>query len=162
MTEYEENPEFKAAVEKMLADKTLVEFNSIREHENITVLTLLCSRTDAKGEFVACKGPPIVCRKIPAPFEAITGAHYLLIADYYFWNHANEIQQKANLFHALMCINIEDTEKGEVKTSTRKPEVQVFRSEVARFGAHNDVLLDIREALKQSAKQFAENMKAKK
>lgn len=160
MIEYEDNKEFKTAIEKMLADKSLVELNPIREHE-IVIFSLICIRTDTDGEYVQCKGPPITCRKIPPPFQSLTGGHYLVIADYYFWNHADEIKQRANLFHALMHIDVEKTEKGELKIGTRKPEVQVFRSEVARFGAHNEVLLDIREALKQSAKQFAQSLKPK-
>lgn len=160
MIEYEENAEFKAAVEDMLAEKPLVEFNAIREHE-IVVFSLLCVRTDANEEHVQCKGDPIVCKKIPPPLQLLTGGHYLIIGDYYFWTHANKEQQRANLYHALMHIEVEESDKGGVKIGTRKPEVRVFRSEVTRFGAHNELLLDFREAFKQSAKQFTETHKTK-
>lgn len=159
MTEYEDNKEFKVAIEKMLADKALPELNPIRENETVTIVSLLCIRTDKEGEHVQGKGPPIICRKVPAPFQALTGAHYLVIADYYFWNHADEHQQKAKLYHALMFIDVEKGDDGELKIGTRKPDVQVFPSEVARFGAHTDGLMSIRESLKQSAKQFAETMR---
>ncbi len=161
MTEYEDNKEFKAAIEKMLANKTLVELNPIRENESVTIFSLLCIRTDQEGEHVQGKGAPIICRKIPAPFEALTGGQYLVIADYYFWNHADAHQQEAKLYHALMHINVEKGDDGALKLGTRKPDVQVFPSEVARYGAHTDGLLNIRESLKQSAKQFAESLKPK-
>ena len=162
MIEYEDNKEFKIAIEKMLADKTLTELNPLRENESVTIFSLLCIRTNKQDEYVQGKGPTIVCRKIPGPFQALTGGHYLVIADYYFWNHADELQQRAKLYHALMHIDIDKNDEGELKLGTRKPNVQVFTSEVARFGAHTEGLLDIREALKQSAKQFAETLKPKK
>jgi hypothetical protein len=160
MMEFEDNKEFKAALEKMLADKSMPEFNPIREQE-ATIFGLLCIRTDANGESVQGKGTPIVCRKIPAPFQTLTGGQYLVIADQYFWNHVDEIKQRASLYHALMHISIEVPEKGEVKFGTRKPPVQAWPSEVAKFGAHTDALLDIREAMKHGANRFAENMKSK-
>ena len=161
MIEYEDNKEFKIAIEKMLADKSLAELNPIRENEAVTIFSLLCIRTDKDGEHIQCKGAPITCRKIPAPFQALTGGQYLVIADYYFWNHANEHQQKAKLYHALMHIDIEKGDDDELKLGIRKPDVQVYPSEVARFGAHTDGLLNVQDALKQSAKQFAESLRSK-
>ncbi|MGA2248602.1 MAG: putative metallopeptidase [Verrucomicrobiota bacterium] len=166
MTEYEENPEFKTAIDKMLADTTIVEFNPIREHPEVLIFSLLCIRTNKDGDHIEHKGEPIICRKIAAPFQALTGGHYLVIADYYFWNHANPIQQEAQLYHALMHINIEvdkeeEDEDKKLKLGIRRPEVHVFPSEVLRFGAHTAGLLDIREALKQSAKQLTNTLAAK-
>jgi hypothetical protein len=159
MTEYEDNKELRDAIEDMLADKSLVEFNPIRER-NLTLFSLLCIRTDAKGEHVQGKGAPIICRKIPAQYRALTEGDYLVVADYYFWNHTDLVKRSAALYHALMHIHVETTEGGEVKLGIRKPEVQVFRSEIARFGPHTDVLLDFREAFKTAANRLTESMKA--
>lgn len=160
MIEYEDNKEFTGAIEKMLADKSFPEFNPIRDEE-ATIFGLFCIRTDANGDAVQGTGAPITCRKIPAPFKTLTGGHYLVIADQYFWTHVDEVKQRASLYHALMHIDIEVPEKGETKFGTRKPPVMAWPSEIAKFGAHNDVLLDFREAFKQGANRFAENMKSK-
>jgi hypothetical protein len=160
MIEYEENAELKAAVEDMLADKTKHEFNMIREQE-VKIYTLLCVRTNSDGDHVQGKGAPIVCKKISAPFQALTGGHYLVIADYYFWNHVDERQRNAKLFHALMHIEVERTEKGEIKIGTRKPELQVFRSELAHYGPYDEPLMDLEKVLKEGAKRFADSLKSR-
>jgi len=160
MIEYIEHKEFSDAVEEMLSDVSVVEFNPIRE-QDITVLSLVVVRTNTDGEEEEPKGKPIVCKKISPLFTALTKAHYLLVCDNYFWNHADGTQQKAALHHALMQINVEKTKKGAIKLGTRKPEVQEFRSTVARYGAYTENLLDFRQAFQRSAKQFVENTKAK-
>jgi hypothetical protein len=161
MIEYEQNQDFSQAVYEMLADKTITEFNPLREYE-VKVFALLCIRTDKDGEHVEGTGAPVVCKKISPPFQVLTKGHYLIIGEYYFWTHANEIAQKAALHRALMQIEVEkDDEKKTLKFKSRKPDIQEFRSTVARFGAWNESLLDFREAFKISAKAFAESQKPK-
>lgn len=160
MTEYTEEKDFKDAIEDMLAEKSFPEFNPIREHEAV-IFSLMCVRMNSKEEEVQGKGPPIILKKMPAPFQVLTSGHYLLIADHYFWTHENEERKKGALYHALMHIEIIDPAKGPVKFGTRKPPVQAWPSEIAKFGAHTDVLLDFREAFKFGANQFAESMKSK-
>ena len=161
MIEYESNNDFSQAVHSMMADKTITEFNPLRE-QDVKVFALLCIRTDSEGEHVEGKGAPILCKKIAAPYEVLTKGKYLIIGEYYFWTHANEVAQKAALHRALMQVEIEkDEEKKTVKFKTRKPEIQEFRSTVARFGAWNDSLLDFREAFKTAAKALVEKHQPK-
>lgn len=160
MIEYEKSKELSDAVDDMLADTSVVEFNPIRE-QDITVFSLMAIRTNTEGEEEEPKGKPITCRKIPTVFAELTEGHYLIVADNYFWNHTDDNQKKAALHHALMQINVEKNKKGEIKLGTRKPEVQEFRSTIARFGAYNDTLLDFRQAFQASAKQFTESKKVK-
>lgn len=160
MIEYIEHNEFSEAVENMLADTSIVEFNPIRE-QDIRVLSFVVVRTNADDEEVEPKGSPIVCKKIPPLYALIAKALYMVVCDNYFWNHADEIQQKAALHHALMQINVEKTKKGAIKLGTRKPEVQEFRSTVARYGAYTESLLDFRQAFQNSAKKFVESKIAK-
>lgn len=159
MIEYEVNDEFGRAVEDMVANKSITEFNPLREHE-IKLLTQLCIRTNKDGDHVEGPGAPIVCKKVPAAYRELIDGDYVIIADYYFWNHNDEIKQKAALHRALMQIEVEEKEKdnGEKKLmmKMRKPEIQEFRSTVARFGAYNDALLDFREAMKSSARTFVD------
>jgi hypothetical protein len=162
MIEYEDNPDFKQAIERMLARTDYPEFNAIREHEDVNIFGLLCIRTDKDGEHVEGKGDPVVCRKIPAPFQVLTGGQYLLIADYYFWTHADVEQQEAKLYHAFMHIKIEEgKEEGELKFGIHQPDVRAYASEIYHYGAHTLALRDVSEALKRSAKQFAETLATK-
>lgn len=160
MTEYVDEKEFKDAIEDMLDDVTFPELNPIREHE-VVLFGLICVRMNSKDEEVQCKGAPIILKKLPAPFQTLMEGHYLLIGDHYFWTHADEKKKKGALYHALMHIEITVPEKGPVKYGTRKPPVQAWPSEVAKFGAHTEVLLDFREAMKTGANQFAESMKTR-
>jgi hypothetical protein len=158
MIEYVEDKALTDAVNKMLNDATLAEFSVVRELE-ITFLCLMCVRTDADGEPVRCKGAPIVCRKVAAPYQVLAGGHYLVVADHNFWADADQKSIQAALFHALMHVNVERTEKGKIKMGTRKPEIQVFTKEVSRFGPHTTELLDFKQALQDSANSFAQRMK---
>lgn len=157
MTEYVTDKEFSDAVEDMLADNELPEFNPIREQE-LMLFSLLMVRENAQGEPMPVEGPPLVCRKIPPIFHALTKGHYVVLGDHNWWNHANEIQQKAALHHALMSIEVEVGDKGKIKLGRRKPDVIEYRATVAHYGAWNASLLDFRDAFKQSAKQFAEKV----
>lgn len=156
MTEYESRTELDDAVEQLVWDETISEFKPIRETE-IKIFCLICIKTDADDEYVPCKGDPILVRRIPDHFKALVHGHYVLIADYYFWEHASEVQQKAAMFHALMHIHIEQKDD-KIKIGMRKPEIKVFRTEVVRFGAYNEMLLDFREAFKLSANRLAESL----
>lgn len=159
MTEYVINTDLTKAVQKMINDKELPELSCLRDNK-VTIFSLMVVKTDAKGEPVPCKGRPIICRKISAPLQVITEGHYLLVADQGFWDESNEHHKSANLFHALMHIDIEKDDKGHLKMRSRKPDVQLFHSEAAIFGPHSAALLDVREALVKSADRFAESVKA--
>lgn len=158
MIEYVDDTSLTDAVSDMLSDLLLAEFSIVRELE-IKVICLMCVRTDVDGEPVVCKGAPIICRKVAAPYQVLVGAHYLVIADHGFWAEADEKGRQAALFHALMYINVERTEKGKIKMGTRKPEIQVFTKEVTRFGPHSTELLDFKHALQNSANSFAQRVK---
>ncbi len=165
MTEYEVSKEFSDAVEDMLSNTELPEFNPIRE-QDLKIFSLLEIRENNKGEALKIEGPPITCRKIPPVYKVLCGGQYVVVGNHDWWNHANEVQQKAALHHALMSINIE-VEDGEqpgekiVKLSKRKPDVVAYTSTISHFGAWNTILIDFKDAFKRSAKQFAENVNLK-
>jgi hypothetical protein len=159
-TEYEVNAEFTKDVDAIVNEKRYVEFNPIREQE-LKITSILAIRTNNEGEHVEPKGNPIVCRKLAPVYQLLTGAAFVVVGDYYFWTHADDIKKKAAIHRAIMTINVERNKKGEISLKTRKPDIQEFRATVAHFGAWNEGLLDMREALKTSAKQFAESQKPK-
>jgi hypothetical protein len=157
MTEYDINQEFCNAVEAMLADDKYEELNPIREQE-LQIFSMLVVRHNTKGEPLPPKDPPVVCRRIPPVFEALTKGHYVVLADHEFWTHSAKLVQDAALHCALSAILVEVSDKG-VKLKTKAPDFVGYRTNVKRFGAWKPPLVDIRDALKQSAKQFAENAK---
>jgi hypothetical protein len=158
MTEYEVNDQFAKDLAVVLSDTGFREFNAIREQE-LKVLAVICTRTKANGEYIEPKGIAITCKRVPPVYQLLTNAHYLVVCDYYFWTHAPDREKTAALHHALSAISVERTKKGVIKLKTRKPEIQVFRSTLTRFGAWNAPLVDAEEALKISAKAFAESRK---
>jgi hypothetical protein len=159
-TEYEINAEFQKDVNALVEDKTMVEFNPIREQE-LRIVAVVCIRTNNEGEHEQPKGCPVKCTKLSPIIRLLTEHHYLVVGDYYFWTHANEIQKKAAIHRALMSINVEKSKTGEIKLKTRKPEIQEHRATIARFGAFSEELVDMKEAFKMAAKQFTESQKPK-
>jgi Putative phage metallopeptidase len=162
MTDYDVSKEFSDAVEDMLSDAEVTEFNPIRE-QDLKIFSLLEIRENNKGEPLKVEGPPIVCRKIPPVYKALCNGQYVVVGNHDWWNHANELQQKAALHHALMSINVEiedGEQEGEkiVKLSKRKPDVVAHTETISRYGAWNDTLIHFKDAFKRSAKQFAENL----
>jgi Putative phage metallopeptidase len=160
MTEYEPSKDLDQEIEKLLNDKALTALNPIREHD-ITIFSLLRVRTDSKGEHVEPKGATITCARIPAPYRKIMTGDYLIIADYYYWTHADGKDRDGTLYHALCHINVENTKNGLIKVGTRKPEIQLFHSELVAYGARNEIILDMREALKLAANESAKVLKSK-
>lgn len=158
MIEYTEQQDFKDALEDMINEKAYPEFNPIREQE-VVIFGLMRVQMNSKDEEIQGKGSPIVLKRIPPPFQTLTNGHYLVICDHYFWEHEDEKKKKGALYHALMHIDIKTSDKGTITLGTRKPPVQAWPSEVAKFGAHTEVLMDFREAMKTGANRFAENMK---
>lgn len=160
MIEYEVNAKFAKDVEAVLGNNSFTEFNPLREQE-VQILTEICTRTDKEGEHVECKGNPIVCKKIPTQYAVLIGkkAHYLMVGDYYFWTHASDTQKDAAIHRALSSIKVDKDKKGKIRLGRQPPEIQEYRATVARFGAWNEPLVDMKEALKTSAKLFAEKQK---
>jgi len=160
MTEYERSKELTNTVHDMVSDAGMAEFNDLRQQE-LSIECLLEVRENSKGEPLALNGaPPVRAVKIPPVYHLLTKSHYVVLANEDWWKHANEIQQKAALHHALMTIKVEVTDKGAIVLTRRKPDVIAFTETVSHFGAWNATLIDFKDAFKMSAKQFAENMKA--
>lgn len=159
-TEYEVNAQFSRDVEAVLGDAHLVELNPIREHK-IPITAVLVTRTNNEGEHEKPKGNPMRCMKLSPVYKLLTGYWFVIVGDYYFWTHAAVIEKEAAIHRALMTINVERNSQGSVSVKTRKPDIQEFRATVAHFGAWNEGLIDMREALKTSAKEFAERNRPK-
>ncbi len=163
MIDYEASKEFSDAVEDMLNDQTLPEFNPIRE-QDLQIFSLLEIRQNAEGEPLPFNGPPVVCRKIPPVYKALCKGQFVVLANFDWWNGVNEVQKKAGLHHAFMSIEVEikETKAGpKVKLVRRPPDVVAYTHTISHFGAWNATLVDFKDAFKLSAKQFAENVKQK-
>jgi hypothetical protein len=160
-TEYEVNKKFAEDVDAIVNNTRFVEFNPLREQE-IKISSVVVTRTNDEGEHVPPPGgeaDAIRCVKLSPVLQLLTEVSYLILGDHYFWTHADEIKKNAAIHRALMTINVEKSKEGKIVLKKRKPTIQEFPATVAHFGAYNECLLDMREALKTSAKQFAENQK---
>lgn len=158
MTEYVENKSLQEAIDAMANNEDYDEFEQIRAQE-IKIVSLVKVVTDAKGEEPEPKGPGIICAKISPPLQVITGAHYLITANNYFWTHANDIQQAAALHNALKKINVVITDSGKISLGTSKPDVVGYQDTVERFGAWDTSLLSLRDALKTASDRLAKSLK---
>ena len=160
--EYEINAKFTADVDAIIANKKFVELSPLREQE-VKITSVLVVRTNNEGEHVPPPGDgdPIRCMKLSPVFQLLTGMAYVILGEYYFWTHEDEIKRNAAIHRAVMTINVERNKAGKIILKKRKPTIQEFPSTIAHFGAYNECLLDMREALRTSAKQFAESQKPK-
>jgi hypothetical protein len=159
MIEYEVNEGFDKDVRRVLDDPSFVEFNGIRDLE-VVILTALVIRTNTEGEHQPGKGCPVVCKKISPLYQLLTEAHYIVVGEYYYWTHVSDVQRDAAIHRALSTILVEKVDDA-IKLKTRKPDIQEFTATIARFGAWNEPLLDVKEVLRSAGKQFAESLKSK-
>ena len=158
--EYEVNVEFNKVVAAVLSNPRYAEFNEIRD-QDVHVLAVVATRTNsATGEHEPAK-VHVTCRKLTPVVKLLADGDYLVTIDYYFWTHSDETKVNAALFDALSCISVERSKKGDIKLKTRKPDYVGFCATLKHFGAWDEPQLNMREALKVSAKQFAENQKPK-
>jgi hypothetical protein len=159
MTEYENHAGFAKEIKNIVDNPKYPELESIREQE-LVILSLLVIRTSTKGEPIEGKRP-VVCRKLPPEIKTLTGGHYLILGDHYFWTHQDEIKKEAALFSALMTIDISINKYGSLVLKRRNPDIVEHTATLRHFGAYQPHLIDLRDALKSAAKQFAENQQAK-
>ena len=160
MIEFEINAEFAKDVEVVLASKQFRSFEPIRE-SGAKILTAVCIRTDKTGEHQPAKGTPIICKKLPPLYQLLMQAQYIVVADYYYWTHADSRKVAGSIHSALASIDIEKDDKGEYKYKTRKPDIREHRVTVENFGPYTEDLKDFSVAMDAGAKLFAENMIAK-
>ena len=88
-------------------------------------------------------------RPIPGKVRRISGAlEYLIECDFLIevaldqWNEMNEAQRQALVDHLLeRCTGEEDNQTGDMKWTTREPDVAEFTAILRRHGAWNDELM---------------------
>lgn len=141
-------------VKRLLEDESYIEFAPIRSND-IQFLTALMVKTDKQEVEQPTSGPPIVVRRIgPADAVFLEGFHFKLYFCSYRWNQADENTQRAMLHHALCRVSVELKEKG-LKLALNRPDVESFQANVARFGAWEQPLLELRENLARALKEKA-------
>ena len=158
MIEYEINEQFKKDVEAVVSDTKFTEFNALRELE-VKIAAVVCTRTNNDDEHVPCKGTPITSKKLPPLFQLLTGFHYLVVGDYYFWTHTTDKRKNAAIHGALSSIHVERTKAGSISLKMIKPDIQAHSVTVARFGAYDEPLENCMEAFKRSANLLSSNLK---
>lgn len=165
LTEYEVDAELSAMVTLQLDRPELKELQSLRDNE---IAILSCLRIRMKNyEDVPCKGKPTKLKKLGEVERLFVDshAHYVLVMDRHFWNHANERQRMANVFDALMDVLAEKTGKTESGLKLKKRPSDVDFSHMATinyFGPYNENTLNLFEAYSNTRyrlKEFVEGIK---
>jgi hypothetical protein len=143
MTEYVEDAGLSDALKAILSDVTKAEFAAIRDTK-LKIIPLLKVKTNKEGEHTPCVGIPAQVRKVSDLHRAAgIDAHYIMVVDYYAWNHPKGINPQitldAMLHHALKTIKVE-VKEGKPKFGHNDPDVEVFIDTVNRYGAFEESL----------------------
>lgn len=156
--EFYEDKELNAVVAAIISDPTNHALDAIRKQE-LKVVPLMKSKVNNDGEHEANSGPPAKIIKVNDMWKLFTEAHYILVVDYYFFNHFNN--RDAGIFNALCEVDVK-AKDGEVTLATKKPEIQLFAATIQKYGAFDEVLLELREwmdtAKTKAAQSFAEKV----
>lgn len=136
MTEYVEDAGLNDALKSIITNVSYAEFSPLRDAK-LKILPLLKVVTNKEGEHTPCKGIPAQAKKVSDLHRAAgIDADYLLVVDYYAWNHPKginpQITLEAMLHHALKAIKIE-VKEGKPKFSKNDPDVEVYIDTVNRY-----------------------------
>ena len=138
MTEYVEDAGLNDALRVILTNVELAEFSPIRDAK-LKIIPFLKVKINKEGEHQPCKGLPAQAKKVSDLHRAAgIDADYLLVVDYYAWNHPKginpQITMDAMLHHALKTIKIE-VKEGKPKFGKNDPDIEIFLDTIKRCGA---------------------------
>jgi hypothetical protein len=154
-TEYVTDAGLDKLVKEIIEKSTHSALSQIRDQE-INIIPVMKIRTNKEGEHEPNPGPPAKIQKVSDLWRLFTEAHYLLVVDYYFFNHANCVE--AGIFNALCEVEV-TAKEGAIKLATKKPDLSLFVATLQVYGAFDDQLLGLRdwmnEAKSKAAKSFA-------
>jgi hypothetical protein len=155
MTEYVEDAGLNDALKEVLTNKELRGLADLRENK-VRILPLLMVKTNKEGEHVPGTGQPAICKKVsPLHQSAGIDADYLLVFDYYVFNHPKGIDPKktigALIHKALMAIEVVKTDDG-LKFKKREPDIVEFSETTQDFGLYTESLQDYMELLNTAAR----------
>lgn len=140
-TEYEQNQELDNLVQSVLE---YPEFHALVDNE-VSITSCLKIKMDADQEYVASKGDAAQLKKVGAPFVAFIDKKFIIVFDAYAWHNFPGKRESA-IHKALMRIHVKLSDSGEVKLSSRVPDVQEFTATVRRYGQYNDELQALNSA----------------
>lgn len=154
-TEYIVDDALTSFVEQFLADKTYVELAPIRQ-QPFTFLAVHVLKSKKDGEAVETSGDVVSIKKLSDLEKAFIQGDYFVVVDHTRWTSCSEHNQKAQLHHAFMSLEVVENKEAEedepkFKTRKRKPDVVEYVDTVARFGAWKNNLVQLRENLQRAA-----------
>jgi hypothetical protein len=158
MTEYVEDAGLNDALSAILKNVSIAEFSPLRE-QKIKIIPFLKVVTNTEGEHKPCKGIPAQVKKVGDLHRAAgIDADYLLVVDYYAWNHPKGINPQvtldAMLHHALKAIKIE-VKEGKPKFGSNKPDVEVYIDTVNRYGAFAEEIKTVSDMVAHAPQEAA-------
>lgn len=146
MTEYVEDSGLTEAFKQLINNQEYTEFGPLRD-SNARIMPIMKVKTNKDGEHQSSKGLPAVMKKVPDIMRAAgVNADFLLVVDYYAWNHPKGINpqmtQEAYLHHALMSVDVQeivdDSGHKKLKTGSRDPDVSEFIATAKHYGGYDE------------------------
>lgn len=156
MIEYTQDAGLTAQVQAII-DSGHPALKAIKDQE-LKIVPVMKVRTNNEGEHEQNPGPPARIQKVSDLWKLFTDAHYLLIVDYYFFNHAGCVE--AVLFNALCGVEVKVTD-GSIKLATKEPEIKLFAATIQKYGAFDEILLGLREWMNEAKTKAAKSFAAK-
>lgn len=156
-TEYTIDSGLDKFVKDIIEKSTHAALSQIRDQE-LKIIPVMKVRTNKDGDHEPNPGPPAKIQKVSDLWKLFTEAHYILVVDYYFFNHANCVE--AGIFNALCEVEVK-AKDGEIKLATKKPDLSLFVATLQVYGAFDDQLLGLREWMNEAKTKAAKSFAAK-
>jgi len=159
MTEYVEDVGLNEAVAEVMNNQQMHSLSDLRKHK-VKLIPLLKVKTNKEGEHQPCTGKPASCKKVSDLHRAAgIDAHYLLVMDYYAFNHPKGVDPSkaiAGYIHdALMSIEVTETDEGSLKFSKRDPDIVEYSETISEVGLYHEGLKDFSDVLTVAVRNSA-------
>lgn len=145
--EYSQEKSLDDELENVLSNN--VKFLKLRE--DVKIVACFVIRSDENSQTVPGKGEPVALKKVSPEMRAFmrTKAHFVMVVDYHFWEHALESEKIGNMTRALTRIVVEKTDAG-LKIGTKKWDIQDNIETIESCGLYNEPMQRLNEAIKRS------------
>ena len=152
-TEYEVRQDLTDEVDRVFSGP---DFGTVREF-GVIIKSCLIIKTvgDDSEDFAPCRGDAAKLKKIGPPFSTFMDGHFILVFDAGVWeNFHGTTRVECAIHKALMRIQAEVSDSGDLKVRTRNPDFQEFSSTIRRYGPAM-LRLDDQSSIANAARELA-------
>lgn len=138
ITEFIQDHELDKAVDAVMKDSP--HLIKIKDKVKILACFIQKSNDDEEGAPVKGMNEPVVLKKVAPAMQLFikSNAQFVLIADRYWWDGANESLKKGKIARALFCIKVDIGDNDEVKIGTKKWDIQENFHTIETYGAYDE------------------------